>query len=302
MADVNVILDSMHRAMQENPIFGDLLSLEDREFLLNRGTVRAVLPGEILCRKHQRDRRVFVIITGAMEVSEERNDHKVKLGKLQAGELFGEIAAVFMMPRIATVAATKASVVLELPGEVLEELINQKRTLRDAVFERYRDRTILTAFKSVPIFGSLPEDALASLSHHASLMTAKKGEVIIREGEPGDALYIINHGLARVYTTVDDSELNLALLRAGDYFGEWSLLTGAPRAASVAAVSQVDAVRLGCEEFLDFIRQFPGVRDSIDLVAHERRSRTEEALKRPESATDVQAILSEIQQILTSEE
>nr|NIW87064.1 hypothetical protein [Gammaproteobacteria bacterium] len=48
MADVNVILDSMHRAMQENPIFGDLLSLEDREFLLNRGTVRAVLPGEIL--------------------------------------------------------------------------------------------------------------------------------------------------------------------------------------------------------------------------------------------------------------
>lgn len=301
MADTHVILNSMHKAMQKNPIFGDLLSTQDREYLLTRGTIKAVRPGEVLCKQYQRDTNVYMLINGAVEVTEEVQNNTISLGKLYSGEVFGEIAALFLMPRIATVTVIKPSVVLEIPGEVLGELVDRVPVLRDAVFERYRDRTINTAFKSVRIFSSLPEEAIKEMGHAATIVTAKKGEHLINEGEQGDALYIINYGVARVYTNQEGSELNLALLRAGDYFGEWSLLSGAPRAASVAAVTQMELVRLGCEEFLDFIRKYPNIRESIDLVAHERKNRTEFARSAPESSQDVQTILGEIERILVAE-
>ena len=301
MPAMNAIFDSMHSAMKKNPIFGDLLSKEDREYLLHRGTVRVVEPGEVLCKQYQRDSSVFVLLNGAVEVTEEVKNTTVSLCKLYSGEVFGEIAALFMMPRIATVTVIKNSVVLEIPGEVLGELIDKVPVLRDAVFERYHHRTINTALRSVPIFSSLDDAALNDIAESASLVTAKKGEQLIREGELGDALYIINYGVARVFTMIDGAELNLALLRPGEYFGEWSLLTGAPRAASVSSVTQLEAVRLGCEEFLDFIRKYPNIRESIDLVAHERKERTVFAKTRPESDSDVQAILGEIEKILVAE-
>ncbi len=301
MTDVNSIFDSMHKAMQKNPIFGDLLSQEDREYLLKGGTVRVAMKGEVLCKQYQRDSSVFVLLNGAVEVTEGLGSNVTSLCKLYSGEVFGEIAALFMMPRIATVTVIKRSVVLEIPGEVLGELIDKVPVLRDAVFERYHYRSINTALKSVPIFSSLDDDALNDIGKSASLVTAKKGEQFIREGELGDALYIINYGVARVFTKTDGAELNLALLRPGEYFGEWSLLTGAPRAASVSAVTQMEVVRLGCEEFLDFIRKYPNIRESIDLVAHERKERTEFAKTRPESESDVQVILREIEKILIAE-
>lgn len=301
MPDMNIILDSMHQAMQKNPIFGDLLSQEDREYLLARGTIRVVEPGEVLCRQYQRDNNVFVLINGAVEITEEVQNKTVSLGKLYSGEVFGEIAALFMMPRTATVTVIRNSVVLDIPGEVLEELIEQVPVLRDAVFERYHHRRIQTALKSVNIFNSLTDEAFDEICNASSLVTARKGDRLINEGELGDALFIINYGIARVFTTVDDTELNLALLRPGDYFGEWSLLTGTPRAASVAAVTQMELVRLGCEEFLEFIRKFPDIQKSIDLLAHERKSRTEHARTRPESEHDVQTILAEIKNVLIAE-
>jgi len=301
MPDMNAIVDSMHRAMQKNPIFGDLLTQQDREYLMHRGTVRVVNTGDVLCKQYQRDSSVFVLLNGAVEVTEDVQNNTISLGKLYSGEVFGEIAALFMMPRIATVTVIKNSVVLEIPGEVLGELIDQVPVLRDAVFERYHNRTINTALKAVNIFSTLSDEVLVDMGEVSSLVTAKKGEQLIREGEQGDAFYIINYGVARVHTDVDDTELNLALLRPGDYFGEWSILTGAPRAASVSAVTQMELVRVGREEFLNFIKAYPDIRERIDLVAHERKQRTDYARTRPESESDVQTVLGEIEKILVSE-
>lgn len=300
MADVGAILDTMHRAMRRNAIFGDLLSTEDREFLLRHSTVRAVPAGEVLCRQRQVDRRVYLLITGSVEVSEDVQGETVALATLQPGEVFGEIGALFMTPRIANVTAKRPSVVLEIPGEFLEELMARTPTLRDAIFDRYRQRSIKTALQAVPIFQGLAEEALDTLSEQATLITVRRGD-IISEGEQGDALYVINSGIARVYTRRGGQELNVSMLGPGDYFGEWSLLTGAPRGASVAALNQVEAVRLGCREFLDFIKEHPEVRDSIDRVAHARREATQQARSGGLSQEHIAESLSLIQHLIDAE-
>ncbi|GMR07518.1 MAG: hypothetical protein BMS9Abin26_0521 [Gammaproteobacteria bacterium] len=302
MVDINAILDSVRKAVQENALFGDLLTSEDREFLMKNGLVRTAPKGTVLCKQAQRDQRVFIIITGSVDVTETLNGKKIILGQLGTGEIFGEIGALFMTPRIATVTTTKDSVLLEIPGGILEELINSSDSIRDAVYKRYRERTLRTALRSVVIFSHLNDDAINSLSDEASLLTARKGEVILKEGEQGDAMYIIRSGQVRVYiSTMGGRELNLALLYSGDYFGEQAMLTGAPRTASVAALEHVEAVRIGRAEFLKFIQDNDSVRERIDSVARERTEKSEAARYMPETAEAIDKVLQSINDILNGE-
>jgi serine/threonine protein kinase len=70
------------------------------------------------------------------------------------------------------------------------------------------------------------------------------GEVIIREGDVGDAAYMILSGTCRVYRTVGEQEETLATMGPGDVFGEMALLLDEPRLASVAAVDSATVLVL----------------------------------------------------------
>jgi CRP-like cAMP-binding protein len=72
--------------------------------------------------------------------------------------------------------------------------------------------------------------------------TYSKNAMIFSEGEPGDELYIIQKGSVKIAKVVDDNEVLLAVLKAGDIFGEMSLLEAKPRAAG--AVAYEDCVLL----------------------------------------------------------
>src|SRR6185369_3544023 len=68
------------------------------------------------------------------------------------------------------------------------------------------------------------------------------GELILREGDQGDAAYMITGGECRAYCTIDGREETLATMGVGDVFGEMALLLYEPRAASVVAIDQVTVV------------------------------------------------------------
>jgi len=70
------------------------------------------------------------------------------------------------------------------------------------------------------------------------------GALIIREGDIGDAAYMIVSGRCRAYRTVGDAQETLAVMEGGDVFGEMALLLDEPRAASVEAVDRVTVLVL----------------------------------------------------------
>jgi serine/threonine-protein kinase len=70
------------------------------------------------------------------------------------------------------------------------------------------------------------------------------GELIMREGDVGDAAYMIVSGRCHAFRTVGNEKESLAVMTAGEVFGEMSLLLGEPRAASVEAVDQVSTLIL----------------------------------------------------------
>lgn len=291
------LFDAIEKALERKTAFGDLLTVAEKQYLIDRGAVHSAVPGDVLCNQGDMDTRVFIIVMGEVQVSEGQGDNRVVLAHLRSGEVFGEIAALFNLPRISNVIVNKPSVLLEVPGGVLEKVITDRSELYDAILDRYKTRLAETALRSVDLFRHKNKGALQSLINAAEVVSIPETGVIVSEGELGDFLYIIIRGTARVSHELGESAINLALLKPGDYFGEWSILTGAPRAATVSALTRVSLLRVPREEVLAFIQQHSDVRERIDLIARNRHDNlTNYGL--PESPEQIEAMLKKLHDIL----
>ncbi len=97
------------------------------------------------------------------------------------------------------------------------------------------------------------------------------GDIIVRQGEPADAFYVLLSGRARVVKADPaGTEIVLATLKPGDSFGEAALAEGGTRSATVRCSTGVEALRLDRVDFLDLIAQNPGLRQHLEMTARHR--------------------------------
>lgn len=98
------------------------------------------------------------------------------------------------------------------------------------------------------------------------------GEMVVAEGEPADAYFVIGSGRARVLTSgADGLEVPLGILGPGDAFGEVALVEQAPRSASVRASTQLEAWRLDRSVFVALLALHPTLRDSFGVEIRSMR-------------------------------
>ena len=87
-----------------------------------------------------------------------------------------------------------------------------------------------------------------------------KGEVAVREGDPGDALFLIMEGeMAVIKGMGKEQEFVLDRIGKDDFFGEMALLDGNPRSASIRAESEAVVLVLNDEDFVRIIEDYPSV-------------------------------------------
>lgn len=98
-----------------------------------------------------------------------------------------------------------------------------------------------------------------------------RGEEIIRQGEPGDSLYLIQSGDVSVQLTVDGHRSEVARLGAGQFFGEMSLVTGEPRAATCAAQTDVTCYVIDHAAMERVLAARPQLAEEISAVLGERQ-------------------------------
>ncbi len=101
-----------------------------------------------------------------------------------------------------------------------------------------------------------------------------QGQVIIRQGEPGDCAYFIQSGEVEVVQESDGDQVVLRTLHAGEYFGEMALLSGQPRSASVCALTPTKVAVLGKQNFLTMLQMIPSTREDILTTVQERAMRS----------------------------
>jgi CRP-like cAMP-binding protein len=113
------------------------------------------------------------------------------------------------------------------------------------------ERIAATAFlPRVPLFGGLPDGALQRLLERMQLRACAAGQVICAEGDPAREMFIVRSGSVEVRKRALAGDACLARLRAGDEFGEMSLIDIQPRSASVVACEPTELYVLGNMDLL----------------------------------------------------
>ncbi len=166
-------------------------------------------------------------------------------------------------------ALKRKGIPLALPAHALfitED--NNKRRERKQQQEHARR---VEALQKVDVFAPLDDAERESIADALVYAPFTKGEVITRQDAEAHWLYLVVKGEVSVRVAVDGSEKEVARMGAGEVFGEMSLLTGEPRAASVYAASDVECWRLDRESFRTAIQERPDVAAPIAALLAERR-------------------------------
>jgi CRP/FNR family transcriptional regulator len=87
----------------------------------------------------------------------------------------------------------------------------------------------------------------------------KDGDVIFKEGEPGDSMYIIHEGQVRIVKSVANKETTLAVLKEGEFFGEMAIIDNEPRSASAVAQGEIKLIELDNKIFEEQIKNNPKI-------------------------------------------
>jgi CRP/FNR family cyclic AMP-dependent transcriptional regulator len=139
----------------------------------------------------------------------------------------------------------------------------------------------IETLRSVPLFASLDDEEARGLRALLKARALPRGSLLFRQGDAGDAMYLIESGRVRVYVVDEDGdEVTLADLARGDFFGEMAIIEGKPRAANASVTEDARLASLSREDFHAYVRQHADVALAMVGAISDRLRRTDELLRR----------------------
>jgi MFS family permease len=188
------------------------------------------------------------------------------LGNLEGFSLFGMALGSLLVPVLAVGVGIVGALALTgalLPAAVLVGW----RGLRGIDRRTRVPERELALIGRNPVFSPLAPPALEWVARKVRWWAVDPGHVVIRQGERGDAYYVIEHGCFQV--DVDGQPVR-SLDRPGDGFGEIALLRDVPRTATVTAVDGGVVLTLRRDDFLAAVSGNPSARDVAERMVTER--------------------------------
>jgi CRP-like cAMP-binding protein len=130
----------------------------------------------------------------------------------------------------------------------------------------------------VDIFRSLPPEEVQGLIPFLASIGCPAGEIVFEQGDPGDALYILEEGRVAIMKAEGGKTHTLAHLKAGQTFGEMALLTAEPRTAAAVAVEPCRLWKIRRDHFEQLLADSPRLRAAVTSLMDEREARTQALL------------------------
>ena len=146
----------------------------------------------------------------------------------------------------------------------------------------------LAAFlKGIDLFASLEDEDLTQLADKLTPKLVSAGTAVVCQGDPGDSLFVLKEGLLAVTITGSDGlDTMVGQILPGQFFGEMSLLTGAPRSATVIATSDCLAYEVGQEDLEPLLRTRQGLALRLSEVLAARQLRNAPKLEAARQSLD----------------
>lgn len=145
-------------------------------------------------------------------------------------------------------------------------------------------KEILSQLSKVEIVRSLPPEEMESVLTCVEPMKIPQGEIIFHQGDPGNALYLINEGLIDIQSSTNGDAKIIATLGPGHSFGEMALLTGDPRSAAAIAKTDTQLLRLGKDQFDALMEVSPTLRKAVEQLNSQRILHNVQHFKEPMDA------------------
>jgi CRP-like cAMP-binding protein len=229
-----------------SPLFGDLPEdvLSD---LAGRVSLKRYAAGKPVFRQGDRPSAFYVVRRGRLEVVEEDDatgEERV-IRALGRGDMFGELGLVDGAPRSATVRPVEDAQVFEVDESTFDRLLSDSVDLPELAPTLQQAAEL----RSLPPFSSLGSASIAALLRSGRWIAVVPEEIVVEEGDEGNAFYVIGSGRADVL----QDEKVIRSLGAGDHFGELALLMDVPRTASVVARTPMRVFELDRQGFDDVV-------------------------------------------------
>lgn len=133
--------------------------------------------------------------------------------------------------------------------------------------------------RRVPLFAKIDPAKLKLMAFASERMTYKPGQAVMRQGDPGDAAYVILQGEADVIVDGKNGPLVVAKVGTNDIIGDIAILIDIPRTATVSATSELVTLKLTKDLFYQLINDFPEMAIEVMRVLAHRLEHTTAQLR-----------------------
>ena len=251
------------------------LTTDDLQALAARFDLTEFDAGETLLRAGSMNTSLFLLEKGVVDV--QRDGQRQELA---SGALLGLEAMLSQSSCNATVTAKTDVLAWELTADDFREIVEERPEIlsrlnagvRVSLPERAKELAI-ERLRALPFFANLSDDDLQAIARHLVVQPVSRGEIIYKEGDVGDALYMIDKGSVELVSSLQRKGEVLTRLSAGGFFGEMALLTGKSRATGARAAKDGILWVLYRSDFENLAATHPAIGQAVNAVLQNRLSK-----------------------------
>jgi len=128
--------------------------------------------------------------------------------------------------------------------------------------------------RRVPLFAGVAPSKLKLLAFTSDRVSYRPGDVLFKQGDPGDAAYVVLSGTADILVDAGADQIRVATIESNSIIGEIAILCDVARTATVKASAPLETLRIKKDQFIRLLAEFPEVAVEIMRVLADRLSRT----------------------------
>lgn len=271
--DVTATLEQIR---QRQPLLSELTTLQLREFLLD-SEIHAPTTGDVIFEHKDYTNSMYFILQGSVYLNVHPDD-PTSMVTLESGQFFGEMGLISGRRRTATVYAGQHCLLIETPRRSMLKLMGTVAGVKRRIDEAFLIRAI-----QAHIAPGVAAEELQELVTNAQMQQFAADDVLFKEGDVGDSLYLIRSGSVTVSRAIAGRDVVTAYVPAGNYIGEMALISDMPRNSTVKAAVATEAIRLDDASFRQLMETQPFVREQVQAVYEQRVAQEMSMVEHPES-------------------
>ena len=259
--------------LREQPMFSDPHIVPENYLLHMVATSKmlSLLPGSVLMREGEYGRSIYFLLEGRCELTSAGADGTAfPVAFLQRGEYLGERGMLTGQQRNATARAQTACVVLEVPEQVMQRLMEIVPPVRRFFEQLNNARSIESLLGRMALFQGIPAADIRRIAEETQVRQYDRDERLFNEDGPGgpvrESMHIILEGFVKVArrTTAGTGQAKsderiIAYRQGGDYFAGGLDLLGDGRAVTVTTITRARVAEIPRRTLLALFERYPEV-------------------------------------------